>query len=325
MVMNHKGEQWPYHESKNGEMVACKSNPCRLHGGSDIMASSPEEAYAIKNQSDGMEPGLTADTDASFINLIDSASYDDIADSKEDEQIDVDDFIRNNIDSEGMMITDFKDDHDAHQYIHARQSISSYPLSDADQSSLIAIVQNKDYMKNALKDVDYNKMPAATEIINDLAFNPSTSGDTLEKITDVAVARRNNDNFPRQVYISDIANHSNLREKDAMRLYKAYPEECVKAQHFSKDIINSVLMDETAPDRVKAIAITNPNASVSAMSKAIRDGGETFRAQAMLNPNGKYLNIARKERKEKLSSVDDGASEIEHFNKSLQDRTGISI
>ena len=46
---------------------------------------------------------------------------------------------------------------------------------------------------------------------------------------------------------------------------------------------------------------------------------------AWLSKNGKYLNIARKERKEKLSSVDDGASEIEHFNKLLQDRTGISI
>lgn len=38
---------WPYHESTRGEMVPCKSNPCKLHS-DDIYASSPEEAYERK-------------------------------------------------------------------------------------------------------------------------------------------------------------------------------------------------------------------------------------------------------------------------------------
>ena len=43
-MTNHHGGKWPYHESRNGDMVACASNPCRIHGGSDIMADSPEES-----------------------------------------------------------------------------------------------------------------------------------------------------------------------------------------------------------------------------------------------------------------------------------------
>ena len=46
-MTNHHGENWPYHEGGNGEMVACASNPCRIHGGSDIMADSPEEAGSM--------------------------------------------------------------------------------------------------------------------------------------------------------------------------------------------------------------------------------------------------------------------------------------
>lgn len=49
MSNQHDGENWPYHENKNtGEMTACASNPCKIHGGSDIMASSLAEAYKMK-------------------------------------------------------------------------------------------------------------------------------------------------------------------------------------------------------------------------------------------------------------------------------------
>lgn len=49
MSNQHDGENWPYHENKNtGEMTACASNPCKIHGGSDIMASSLAEAYKTK-------------------------------------------------------------------------------------------------------------------------------------------------------------------------------------------------------------------------------------------------------------------------------------
>lgn len=48
--------EWPYHEyegnvsSKQGTMVPCKSNPCKIHGETDIYASSPEEAYEKANR-----------------------------------------------------------------------------------------------------------------------------------------------------------------------------------------------------------------------------------------------------------------------------------
>ena len=46
----HNGESWPYHKDAKGNMVACASNPCRLHGGKDVMATSTEQAYEIVNE-----------------------------------------------------------------------------------------------------------------------------------------------------------------------------------------------------------------------------------------------------------------------------------
>ena len=37
---------WPYHQKRNGDWVACDSNPCRRHSSGDIMATSPEDAFA---------------------------------------------------------------------------------------------------------------------------------------------------------------------------------------------------------------------------------------------------------------------------------------
>ena len=45
MSRNHDGENWPYHEDVHGDLVACSTNPCRLHGGSDVMADSLADAY----------------------------------------------------------------------------------------------------------------------------------------------------------------------------------------------------------------------------------------------------------------------------------------
>ena len=45
MAGKHNGE-WPYHEDPHGNWVACSNNPCKLHSGGDIMASSPEDAMA---------------------------------------------------------------------------------------------------------------------------------------------------------------------------------------------------------------------------------------------------------------------------------------
>lgn len=57
---------WPYHQYKGkdakkaGTFVKCHDNPCSIHGGSDIMASSPEEAYEKAHDNDVVH-GLDGD------------------------------------------------------------------------------------------------------------------------------------------------------------------------------------------------------------------------------------------------------------------------
>lgn len=56
----HHGESWPYHEDPHGRMVPCASNPCGRHDSSEHeMATSPEEAYAMKH-ADNASTGMTA-------------------------------------------------------------------------------------------------------------------------------------------------------------------------------------------------------------------------------------------------------------------------
>lgn len=50
---NHDGENWPYHEDIHGNMVPCASNPCKLHGGQDIYATSLEDATEKKHSANG--------------------------------------------------------------------------------------------------------------------------------------------------------------------------------------------------------------------------------------------------------------------------------
>lgn len=65
---SHNGENWPYHpyEGANpklqGSYVPCATNPCTLHGGSDVMGTSPENAYenAHKNDSWGFTSSASA-------------------------------------------------------------------------------------------------------------------------------------------------------------------------------------------------------------------------------------------------------------------------
>ena len=42
-------ESWPHHQDKNGNWVPCASNPCKMHGGSEVMAKNPEEAFEKAN------------------------------------------------------------------------------------------------------------------------------------------------------------------------------------------------------------------------------------------------------------------------------------
>lgn len=55
---------WPYHEDKHGNMVRCHSNPCRLHGGSEIMAESPEDAAEQWDRRITLERHAVIDGDA---------------------------------------------------------------------------------------------------------------------------------------------------------------------------------------------------------------------------------------------------------------------
>ena len=51
MTGRNKGD-WPYHEDPHGNWIACSNNPCKLHSGGDIMASSPEDAFAKAHAGD---------------------------------------------------------------------------------------------------------------------------------------------------------------------------------------------------------------------------------------------------------------------------------
>lgn len=55
----HEGENWPYHEDRHGNMVPCASNPCKLHGGSDIIATSAADAEEVRHQGDSFGLGAT--------------------------------------------------------------------------------------------------------------------------------------------------------------------------------------------------------------------------------------------------------------------------
>lgn len=335
---------WPYHMDPHGNAVKCASNPCRLHSaGEDVMANSPEEAYRKFMERPLKEQGMHEQhSDASPAGKVSqrmgSISYGDaVNDQSPVSGFSVSSYLDENVDKSGMLPSSWSD-HDAFiKQMEERESLESRHLTDKDQDEMLDVAENSEYMDHALEADDgfpdqlYNKMPAATEMINTLSNNATTSEQSLTRIVNIAVARRGNPNFRRQVYITDIANHRNLSSKDALRLYKAYPEDCVRAQRFNKDIINNVLKDPTSPERVRAIAITNPSASVDAMEKAIKDGGDTYRAQAMLNPNGKYLNVARRERRRKadmteseMKDFNDEQKALERFRKRLKDRVGLS-
>lgn len=44
--VSHDGEEWSYHENEDThEMVPCDAHPCKVHGGSDVVAMSLAEAY----------------------------------------------------------------------------------------------------------------------------------------------------------------------------------------------------------------------------------------------------------------------------------------
>lgn len=55
---SHNGENWPYHPYEGskpelkGSYVPCATNPCSVHGGSDVYATSPEDALSKAHAND---------------------------------------------------------------------------------------------------------------------------------------------------------------------------------------------------------------------------------------------------------------------------------
>lgn len=64
---SHQGEDWPYHEDNHGNMVPCLHNPCRLHGGSEIFASSLDEAYERQYDNNDMVVNAVVSRDSQAI------------------------------------------------------------------------------------------------------------------------------------------------------------------------------------------------------------------------------------------------------------------
>lgn len=75
---NHDGQNWPYHQYEGskkdliGSYVPCANNPCSEHGGSEVYATSPENAYIKAHQNDNW--GLSISNNKSSILMPASAS-----------------------------------------------------------------------------------------------------------------------------------------------------------------------------------------------------------------------------------------------------------
>ena len=72
---------WPYHlytgsdPRKQGSYVKCKNNPCLIHGGTDIMATSPEDAYEKANADNswGFNTKTVSNDANEHVSMIDNA------------------------------------------------------------------------------------------------------------------------------------------------------------------------------------------------------------------------------------------------------------
>ena len=57
-ISSHNGENWPYHlyegskPELQGSYVPCANNPCSEHGGSEVYATSPDNAYQLAHKND---------------------------------------------------------------------------------------------------------------------------------------------------------------------------------------------------------------------------------------------------------------------------------
>lgn len=90
MIMNtSKNKNWPYHlyegskQELQGSYVPCANNPCAEHGGSEVYATSAEEAYTKAHQNDTW--GFTSHTNKSNY---EQTVKTDISNNKQDDKTD---------------------------------------------------------------------------------------------------------------------------------------------------------------------------------------------------------------------------------------------
>lgn len=288
---------WPYHQDPHGNMVPCASNPCTLHGGNDVIASSPEEAEAKWQHAHNgdMTIGLNASNDSKTkdesIKTIHNgnaigfakASYEaaETTGAKNTSSVTfehVKSFFSKHISNNGML-TGIDGNKKA---LHELGLLSYGKINDDTQKYMLKM--SREHMLEALNEVDYNKLPAATESWSALANNPSTSKENLHELTEIATENSKNPNFSKQVHVSDLVNNSNLASSDANKLYRHFPSETVSAQHCPQEILNKAITDPSTPARVRQVALRNPNAPANEVKIALLSSDNVSKASALMNP-----------------------------------------
>lgn len=306
-------------------MVPCASNPCHLHGGSDVYATSIEEAEALAN---GQEDGFGLSSEKSGVvqqptsqrtsspKSISDATYEE-SDASAPVRPDVAGFISKNITSDGYIAS--SNGALPTSQLNDMFVISTTSLSQEEQSSLMEVATNKDFLESATKEVDDTKLPAATESMRMLIDNQSTSKSNIHDIVSTVTSSPHKKNLARQVDISSLANRD-MSATDSESLYSAYPEQCMKAQRFNAAIVNRAITNPSTPERIRAIAVTNPQANADAVRDALRGDDDVIKAQAMLNPNGAYLDALHGDMASSLPTDEDTpftADEIKSADKAF--------
>ena len=185
---NHTGENWPYHPYEGskpelqGSYVPCATNPCTLHGGSEIYATSSEDAYAKAHQNDTW--GFTAQSHAqsnkvkTIDNVNDKASSNTELSKQSSEpgytNVDTADIDNNPIEYydedelEASLIEQIKELPDQYDELD-NEIIENLNNPDDNSNSELTVLAANDNASNA-------------STINDNASNASTSNNTKELI-----------------------------------------------------------------------------------------------------------------------------------------------
>ena len=301
MTTNHNGENWPYHpyEGANpklqGSYVPCATNPCTLHGGSEIYATSSEDAYAKAHQNDTW--GFTTDkTVLANENIIVNNDVSMINQSSEtDTELDSDSMTntsKSSISNNTTTITDSKTTVNTMQ-THA----NSKTVHDNNKTVKLANTSSNQsgYATNKAKDIAIKQglyidgSPLLHRLTDDekrkyLKIGASQYGLYSESIDMQAFAR---DIFPGAVLANDDIAGIKTRSMNAFNNATDSEREAIKAytdenyRYINKLLRNGSLGDEYSPEFVNRINsyIKNINAFMHnhTVSKVIDKDTVVFR------------------------------------------------